>query len=151
MLAKLLRHRFFTPTVMSILLLVTLLYLIQFTTPMEPQPIIAGFKDAPKKSEKAKGEKFVAAFKPGPKENRLRKQNFRLGQKMTDPDDDENVHLDAGTTALMAFDKLSPEQVRAMRADTQELIKTQKELMDTFQSMAPMLTEGKKLMDSFGG
>lgn len=58
-------------------------------------------------------------------------------------------HIDTGTTVMNALNALKPDQVKAMSADTQKLIETQKSLMSMLSSMKPMLQDGKQMMDTF--
>jgi hypothetical protein len=86
-----------------------------------------------------------------PPNNRDSKQMFELGKKYNIPseDDDDEYHLDAGTTFVNAYKALNPEQISAMTKDTQELIDTQKQLMNTLNSLKPIMTDGKQIMDTF--
>jgi hypothetical protein len=60
-------------------------------------------------------------------------------------------HLDVGSTILHAYRKLNPEQVMQMRKDTQELMETQKNLIETLSSLGPQVQQGVELMDTFKG
>jgi len=86
-----------------------------------------------------------------PPNNRDRKEMFELGKKYKIPseDDDEGYHLDAGTTFLNAYKSLKPDQISAMTKDTQALIDTQKQLMNTLSTLKPLMTDGKQIMDTF--
>ena len=66
-------------------------------------------------------------------------------------DNNKDVHLDAGTTVLHAFQKLNPEQVLQMRDDTKELMETQQQLMETLSSLGPQVKQGAELINSFKG
>ena len=66
-------------------------------------------------------------------------------------DNTMDAHLDAGTTILHAFQKLNPEQVLQMRDDTQELMETQHQLMETLSSLGPQVKQGAELVKSFQG
>lgn len=59
-------------------------------------------------------------------------------------------HIDVGTTLTNALNALKPDQVKAMTEDTRKLLETQKSLMGMLQSMKPMLSDGKQLMETFG-
>lgn len=86
-----------------------------------------------------------------PPNNRDRKEMFELGKKYKIPseEDDEGYHLDAGTTFLNAYKSLKPDQISAMTKDTQALIDTQKQLMNTLSTLKPLMTDGKQIMDTF--
>ncbi len=80
-----------------------------------------------------------------------RAEMFQLGKKYKMPSekDDSEFHLDAGTTFMNAYKALKPEQVAAMTKDTQELMETQKQLMSTLQTLKPLITDGKQMMEMF--
>jgi hypothetical protein len=80
-----------------------------------------------------------------------RAEMLELGKKYKMPSeaDDPEFHLDAGTTFMNAYKALKPEQVAAMTKDTQELMETQKQLMSTLQTLKPLITDGKQMMDMF--
>lgn len=80
-----------------------------------------------------------------------RAEMFELGKKYKMPSeaDDSEFHLDAGTTFMNAYKALKPDQVAAMTKDTQELMETQKQLMSTLQTLKPLITDGKQMMDMF--
>jgi hypothetical protein len=72
---------------------------------------------------------------------------FKLGEL---PSQVKNgPHLDASSTLMKALKSLDPAQINAMSKDTQQLIETQKSLMNMMGSMKPMLNDGKELMDTF--
>jgi hypothetical protein len=124
-----------------------------FTTEEEADE--EGFEDAedeveakptapPKKKAKAKKN-------PPPDHADRPAEMFELGKKYKGPaeEDDGEFHLDAGTTFLNAYKALKPEQVAAMTKDTQDLMQTQKQLMSTLQTLKPLITDGKEMMDMF--
>lgn len=130
---------------------VGLLALHYSRTPMEP------FADVPEDAEEeADEEKEVPKPKkkkkvPPPPDHRERAEMFELGKKYKIPseEDDEDYHLDAGTTFLNAYKSLKPDQVAAMTKDTQELMQTQKQLMSTLQTLKPLIQDGKEMMNMF--
>ena len=104
---------------------------------------------APKKKKRAPA---AAAKKAAPPpDNGERAEMFELGKKYKGPgeDDDGEFHLDAGTTFLNAYKALKPDQVAAMTKDTQDLMQTQKQLMSTLQTLKPLISDGKEMMDMF--
>lgn len=126
-----------------------------FTTEEEEEE---GFEDAedevdakptalPKKKKRAAAAKKAAP----PPDHGERAEMFELGKKYKGPgeDDDGEFHLDAGTTFLNAYKALKPDQVAAMTKDTQELMQTQKQLMSTLQTLKPLISDGKEMMDMF--
>ena len=111
-----------------------------------------GFDDVPKpKKAKAKA-KAKRAANPAP-DNGDRAEFFKLGKKYKLPNeaDDEDYHLDAGTTFMNAYKSLKPDQIASMSKDTQELMQTQKQLMGTLATLKPLITDGKQMMEMFQG
>ena len=86
-----------------------------------------------------------------PPDNGSRAEMFELGKKYKMPKetDDPEYHLDAGTTFMNAYKSLKPDQISAMTKDTQDLIDTQKQLMTTLNTLKPLITDGKQMMDTF--
>lgn len=84
-------------------------------------------------------------------DNGSRAEMFELGKKYKMPKetDDPDYHLDAGTTFMNAYKQLKPDQISAMTKDTQDLINTQKQLMSTLNTLKPLITDGKQMMDTF--
>ncbi len=72
---------------------------------------------------------------------------FKLGQIPTDVKG--GFHMDVGTTVTNALGALKPDQIKAMTADTKQLIETQKSLMNMLQTFQPMMNEGKQMMNTF--
>lgn len=72
-----------------------------------------------------------------------------------DDDDTDNFvgnnHIDLGTSFLEAYKNLDKSQINSMTKDTKELIKTQKTLMSTLENLAPVVKEGKTIIDTFKG
>ena len=62
-----------------------------------------------------------------------------------------NNHIDLGTSFLEAYKNLDKSQINSMTKDTKELIKTQKTLMSTLENLAPVVKEGKTIIDTFKG
>lgn len=104
-------------------------------------------EEAEVKPKKAKGGK-----KPAP-DHGDRAEMFELGKKykMPSEDEDEDIHLDAGTTFMNAYKSLKPDQIAAMTKDTQELMQTQRQLMSTLSTLKPLIQDGKQMMDMFQG
>lgn len=115
-----------------------------------------GFEDAEDEVEAkptAPPKKKRAATKKAapPPDHGERAEMFELGKKYKGPgeEDDGEFHLDAGTTFLNAYKALKPDQVAAMTKDTQDLMQTQKQLMSTLQTLKPLISDGKEMMDMF--
>jgi membrane protein implicated in regulation of membrane protease activity len=122
--------------------------------PFEDKDEEEGFDDVPKekKVRKAKAKAKRVAANPAP-DNGDRAEFFKLGKKYKLPNeaDDEDYHLDAGTTFMNAYKSLKPDQIASMSKDTQELMQTQKQLMGTLATLKPLITDGKQMMEMFQG
>lgn len=75
-------------------------------------------------------------------------------QDKEDTNDDEfepkiDNKVDHKNSYLELFKSLKPDEINSLNTDTQELIKTQKQLIETLQSMGPALKEGKTILDTF--
>ncbi len=124
-----------------------------FTTEEEEEE---GFEDAEddveaKPTAPPKKKRAAAKKAAPPPDHGERAEMFELGKKYKGPgeDDDGEFHLDAGTTFLNAYKALKPDQVAAMTKDTQDLMQTQKQLMSTLQTLKPLISDGKEMMDMF--
>ena len=85
--------------------------------------------------------------KPMLPDNTDRKEPLVLGQayKLPSEADDKGYHLDAGTTFLNAYKALKPDQIAAMTRDTQDLLATQKSLMQMLDSFGPLMKDMGKI------
>ena len=110
-----------------------------------------GFENQ-KLSKPAKKAKKAKRANPPP-DNGDRAEFLTLGKKYKMPSegDDEDYHLDAGTTFMNAYKSLKPDQIASMSKDTQELMQTQKQLMGTLATLKPLITDGKEMMEMFQG
>jgi hypothetical protein len=122
----------------------TLLYIL-----ISRKGLKEGFEDAEEVEEEPKPK--TKGKRVPPPDNGERAEMFELGKKYKMPGeaDDSEFHLDAGTTFMNAYKALKPDQVAAMTKDTQELMETQKQLMSTLQTLKPLITDGKQMMEMF--
>lgn len=104
------------------------------TAKSEPAPVTA--KEAKEAKEAKDG--FEA-------ENGL----FKLGRLPTESKG--GSYIDTGSTISNALKSLKPEQIKEMTRDTQQLLETQKNLMEMLKTFAPMISEGKEMMHTFNG
>lgn len=101
------------------------------------------------------GPEAVAGFANPTKkllpDNTDRKEPLVLGApyKLPSESDDKGYHLDAGTTFLNAYKALKPDQIAAMTRDTQELLATQKSLMQMLDSFGPLMKDMGKITGFF--
>jgi len=101
------------------------------TVKSEPAPVA-------EKQEKQSKDGFEA-------ENGL----FKLGRLPTESKG--GSYIDKGSTISNALKSLKPEQIKEMTRDTQQLLETQKNLMEMLKTFAPMISEGKEMMNTFNG
>lgn len=66
-----------------------------------------------------------------------------------DDDDKEPNYVDTFSTFMETYKSLTPGQIETMTSDTKDLIATQKSLMETVKSLAPVITQGREMMDTF--
>lgn len=74
---------------------------------------------------------------------------FKLGRLPTESKG--GSYIDTGSTISNALKSLKPDQIQAMTRDTQQLLETQKNLMEMLKTFAPMISEGKDMMKTFNG
>lgn len=99
-----------------------------------------------KKSKKSKSKSKAKAAKA-----KAEQENFK-----DDEDDEQETFepisdnkIDEKSSYLEMFKSLKPNEVTGLNKDTQELMATQKQLMETLQNMGPALKEGKNILDTF--
>ena len=85
--------------------------------------------------------------------NKMKKATISRKQEPEEDDDDEEEagEIDMSKTFLEAYQNLNTEQIGSMTSETQKLIETQKQLMQTLQNLSPIVKQGKELMDGFKG
>ena len=110
------------------------------TSDMDASKEVATVKSepAPVKEEKQPKDGFQA-------DNGL----FKLGRLPTESKG--GSYIDTGSTISNALKSLKPEQIKEMTRDTQQLLETQKNLMEMLKTFAPMISEGKEMMHTFNG
>jgi hypothetical protein len=106
------------------------------TAKSEPAPIAKQANE--EKQEKQSNDGFQA-------DNGL----FKLGRLPTESK--SGPYVDTGSTISNALKSLKPEQIKEMTRDTQQLLETQKNLMEMLKTFAPMISEGKEMMHTFNG
>ena len=60
-----------------------------------------------------------------------------------------NNKIDTKSSFMETLKSLNPTEVSGLKKDTVELMETQKQLIETLQSMGPALKEGKTILDTF--
>ena len=61
----------------------------------------------------------------------------------------EKYFIDSKGSFLDNYNSLSKKQLKGLNKDTRNLIKTQKQLIETLNNMGPALKDGKEILDSF--
>lgn len=108
-----------------------------------------GFKSGSNKKKKKNNEVV--------EEEKYHKKKNKKEKKVSFEDDDEvdgfvgDNRLDVGTSFLEAYKNLDKKQIETMANDTRDLIETQKTLMGTLETLAPVVKEGKSIIDTFKG
>jgi len=74
---------------------------------------------------------------------------FKLGKMPSEHK--EGPMLDAGGTIMKAMSAIDPATTQKMTMDTKQLLETQKSLMNMLTQMRPILSDGKELLQTFGG
>ena len=103
---------------------------------------VEGFKSASgKKAKKTRKVKQVSV-----------KENFGNDDKINEDfedSDNEEFTMDTKESFYENYKSLTPSQVKGLNKDTQNLIATQKQLIETLNNMGPALKDGKQVLDSF--
>ena len=60
-----------------------------------------------------------------------------------------NNKIDSKSSFMETLKSLNPTEVSGLKKETVELMQTQKQLIETLQSMGPALKEGKTILDTF--
>jgi hypothetical protein len=100
-------------------------------------------------------KKFEAQHKSGKSNidtSKIEKYTDRLKGKIELKDDDTTENDPVGIdTSQMMHDEIKPDPLKKAQKETYELIDTIGILKETVQSLNPVLSEGKKVMDLFKG
>jgi len=70
-------------------------------------------------------------------------------ENFSNEDDEEEYFIDSKGSFMDNYKSLGPEQIKGLNKDTQSLIKTQKQLIETLKNMGPALKDGKEILDTF--
>ena len=90
-----------------------------------------------------------AADVPVPKAATASAEPAAAADDADDDDDKEPNYVDTFSTFMETYKSLTPGQIETMTSDTKDLIATQKSLMETVKSLAPVITQGREMMDTF--
>jgi hypothetical protein len=64
-------------------------------------------------------------------------------------DEGEEYFLDTKASFMDVYKSMTPKQLQGLNKDTQNLISTQKQLIETLNNMGPALKDGKQILDTF--
>tara|TARA_B110000858_G_scaffold198499_1_gene265797 strand:- start:4436 stop:5065 length:630 start_codon:yes stop_codon:yes gene_type:complete len=70
-------------------------------------------------------------------------------EEEADEEEEEDFQLDTKGSFYENYQSLSKTQVRGLNKDTQNLIKTQRNLIETLNNMGPALKDGRQILDTF--
>jgi len=104
-------------------------------------------KPSKKSSKKSKSKSKAKAKAKAKAEQENFKEDEDDEQETFEPVSDNKI--DEKSSYLEMFKSLKPTEVAGLNKDTQELMATQKQLMETLQNMGPALKEGKNILDTF--
>jgi hypothetical protein len=105
-------------------------------------------RDESKPPKKSKSKSKVAKVAKAAKAQENFKDDVDENEQETfEPVSDNKI--DEKSSYLEMFKSLKPNEVTGLNKDTQELMATQKQLMETLQNMGPALKEGKNILDTF--
>ena len=94
----------------------------------------------------------IESFENNKKEKKEEKEEEKEEEKDEDDDEEEpEINIDIGKTFRDAYANLNPEQIEHMTKDTQDLVKTQTNLIKTLQNLEPVVKQGISLLDKFQG
>ena len=94
-------------------------------------------------------EGFVSGKKHGKKHGKKNVKKHKKMEDFMDDDDDTELFLDTKNTILDIYKGLGHNELKGLNSDTKELMKTQKSLISTLQTMGPVLDQGKDIISSF--
>jgi hypothetical protein len=119
-------------------------------------------EEKPKKKKAKKEEKKEAYAEYADDEEdaepvATKKESFKIPKVDTklkeedimDDEEEEKFIVDQQASMIDIYKSLSSDQVKGMKKDTVELMKTQQELIQTLNSMGPVLEQSKGILSSF--
>jgi len=94
--------------------------------------------------------KSIESFKNKKRKKRKKRKSSleTFGLDSNDFSDENNV-LDTKKSFVENYKSLTTSQVKGLNKDTQDLIATQKALIETLNNIGPTLKEGKNVLDTF--
>jgi len=108
------------------------------------RPITEGFEG----QTKSKSKKTKNSSKSKKSNN---KNSGVASEKFTSDtgDEGEEYFLDTKASFMDVYKSMTPKQLQGLNKDTQNLISTQKQLIETLNNMGPALKDGKQILDTF--
>ena len=67
------------------------------------------------------------------------------------PAESTSPMVDVNKTIMSSISSLTPTQIESMTSDTKELIQTQKSLLETVKQLAPVVSQGREMLETFKG
>ena len=107
------------------------------------------FDDDKSQDEEDEDENFEAQVKENKKTKKLESQKADSDESEQEDFEPSNNKLNAKESFQTILNSLKSTEISSLNNDTKALIDTQKQLMDTLQSMGPALKEGKTILDTF--
>ena len=84
------------------------------------------------------------------KTKRNKSKRNKTHEKFSDMNNDEQEDFfDSPNSFIENYKSLTPNQIKTLNSDTQSLINTQKQLIETLNNMGPTLKQGKNVLDTF--
>jgi hypothetical protein len=113
--------------------------------------ITENFKAHGKSKSKGRGKGRGKGKGKGKKHHKKKQDNDTIIEQEDEPvsDNEEEHMLDSKNSFLENYKSLTPIQIKGLNRDTKELIKTQRSLIETLNTMGPTLKEGKTVLDTF--
>lgn len=108
---------------------------------------VEGFATKPKPKTKKVAKKPVKKL-VHPKVSEEFENDTDVVETATDLDNEE-YFIDTKGSFIDNYKSLTPNQIKGLNKDTQELITTQKQLIETLNTMGPALKDGKHILDTF--
>jgi len=108
------------------------------------------FNDDKSQDEEDEEENFEAQVKEK-KKSKNKSESHKADSDESEQEDFEpsNNKLNAKESFQTILNSLKSTEISSLNNDTKALIDTQKQLMETLQSMGPALKEGKTILDTF--
>lgn len=119
----------------------TISLLVSYIATFDSQP------KGPEHFENPENEPTDATTTPEKEDDEDKKEDETKPKENEEENFEDNVNI--GKTFMEAYKSLTPDQIESMTNDTKELLATQQNLMNTIKSLAPVVMQGKEMLDNF--